>query len=69
MSSYRFVSVRISTRVSKIIYCTFRLLEADPGGQPGADLEVIWNMPYCISYCRFVRARISILMLKIISGA
>ena len=44
-------------------------MEADPGGQPGADLEVIWNMPYCISYCRLVRARISILMLKIISGA
>ena len=52
--------------MSKIIYCTWRLLEADPGGQPGTDLEVICNMPSCMSIYRFVRARISILVSKII---
>ena len=41
-------------------------LEADPGGQPGTDLEVICNMPSCMSIYRFVRARISILVSKII---
>ena len=43
----------ISTLVSKIIYCTWRLLEADPRGQPGTDLEVIWNMPlwYILIVC------------------
>ena len=43
-------------------------MEADPGGQPGTDLEVTHNKPSCMSKYRFVRARISILMSKIISG-
>ena len=41
---------------------------ADPGGQPGTDLEVTRNMHSCMSKYRFVRVRISILVLKIISG-
>ena len=41
---------------------------ADPGGQPGTDLEVTHNMHSCMSKYRFVRVRISILVLKIISG-
>ena len=43
-------------------------MEADPGGQPGTYLEATCNKPSCISKYRFVRARISILMSKIISG-
>ena len=47
---------------------TLIYLEADPGGQPGTDIEVPPNMPSCISKGRFVRVRISILPSKIISG-
>jgi hypothetical protein len=38
MSKYRFFRVRISILTSKIISGTWRLLEADPGGQPGTDM-------------------------------
>jgi hypothetical protein len=68
MSKYRFVRVRILILVLKIIYCTWRLLEADLAGQPGKDLEVIHNMPSYMSKYRFVRVRISILVSKIILG-
>ena len=68
MSIYRFVRARISILVPKIIYCTWRLLEADHGGQPGTDLEVICNMPSYMSNYRFVRVRISVLVSKIILG-
>ena len=65
ISKGRFVSVRISILPSKIISGH---LEADPGGQPGTDVEVPPNMFICISKGRFVRVRISILPSKIISG-
>ena len=58
---------------------TWRPLEADPGGQPGTDIEVTPNMPSwmskgrlhlgmppCMSEYRFVRVRISILTSKMI---
>ena len=45
-SKFRFVRVRISILVLKMIYCTLRPLESDPGGQPGTDLEVSHNMPH-----------------------
>ena len=66
MSNYRFVRARISILVSKKIYCTSRLLEADPAGQPGTDLEITHNMPSCMSKYRYVRFRISFLVPKII---
>ena len=47
---------------------TWRPLEADPAGQPGTDLEVLHNMPSCKSKKRFVRVRISTLIVKIIIG-
>ena len=56
----------ISILKSKVMLGTWRPLEADPGGQPGTDLEVIHNMPSCMSKYRFVRVRILILVLKII---
>ena len=40
MSKYRFVRVRISILTIKIVSGTWRLLEADPVGQPGTDREV-----------------------------
>ena len=43
-------------------------MEADPGGWPGTDIEVLSNMPSCISKGRFVSVRISILPSNIISG-
>ena len=52
----------------KMISGIWRPLEADPGGQPGTDLEVTHNMHSCMSKYRFVGVRISILVLKIISG-
>ena len=55
MSKCRFVRVRIIICMSKIISGT--LLEADPGGQPGTDLEAICNKPSCISKYRYVRVR------------
>ena len=54
--------------MSKIISGTWRPLEADPGGQPCTDLEVLRNMPSCMSKYRFVRVRIPILMSNIIAG-
>ena len=42
------------------------MLEADPGGQPGTDLEVTHNMHSCMSKYRFVRVMISILVSKLI---
>ena len=69
MSKYRFVRVKISILVSKLIYCIWRPLEADPGGQPGTDFEITHNIHSCMSKYRFVRVRISILVLKIISGS
>ena len=35
MPSYRFVSILISIFMSKIVSSTWRLPDADPGGQPG----------------------------------
>ena len=61
ISKGRFVRVWISILPSKIIS---GLLEADPGGKPGTDIEVTPNMPSCISKGRFVRVRISILHQK-----
>ena len=58
MSKYRFVRVRISIVISKMISGTWRPLEADSGGQPCPDLEVLLNMPSCMSKYRFVRVRI-----------
>ena len=43
-------------------------LEADPGGEPGTDFKITHNMHSCMFKYRFVRVRISILVLKIISG-
>ena len=68
MSIYRFVRARISILVSKIIYCTWRLLEADLAGQPGTNLKVIHNLPSYMSKYRFVRVRISSLVSKMILG-
>ena len=67
-SKYRFVTVRISILMSKIISGTWRPLEADPGGQPDTYLEATCNKLSCMSNYRFVSVRISILMSKIISG-
>ena len=64
ISKGRFVRVWISIHPSKIISGH---LEADPGGQPGTDIEVPPTMPSCISKARFVKVRISILPSKIIS--
>ena len=66
MFKYRFIRVRISILVLEIISGTCRLLEADPGGQPGTDLEVTHYMRSCMSKYRFVRVRISILVSKLI---
>ena len=52
----------------KIISGIWRPLEADPGGQPGTDLEVTCNIHSCMSKYRFVRVRSSFFVLKIISG-
>ena len=46
MSKYRFVRVRISILTIKIMSGTWRLLEADPGGQPGTDREVTFRYAF-----------------------
>ena len=69
MSKYRFVRVRSSFFVLKIISGIWRPLEADPGGQPGTDLEVSYNMLSCMSIYGFFRVRISILMSNITSSS
>ena len=69
MSKYRFVRVRISILVLKIISGIWSPLEADPGGQPGTDLEVSYNMLSGMSIYWFFRVRISILMSNIISSS
>ena len=46
MSKYRFVRVRISILESKIMFDSWRLLEADPGGQPGTDREVTFRYAF-----------------------
>ena len=43
MSKYRFVRARISILTIKIMSGTWRLLEADPRGQPGTDREVTFR--------------------------
>ena len=49
------------------MFGNWRLLEADPGGQPGTDRELHLTMPSFMSKYRFVRVRISILTPKMIS--
>ena len=46
MSKYRFFSVRISILKSKMMFGTWRPLEADPAGQPGTDCEVTFRYAF-----------------------
>jgi hypothetical protein len=46
MSKYRFVKVRISILTSKMISGTWTPLEADPGCQPGTDMEVTFRYAF-----------------------
>ena len=55
MSKCRFVRVRILICMSKIISGTWKLLEADPRGLPGTDLEVSCNMLSSKSKYRLLR--------------
>jgi hypothetical protein len=64
MSKCRFVSDRISISISKKYLTSWRPLEADPGGCQLQIKRSNSNMPSCMSKCRFVRVKISILTEK-----
>ena len=68
MSKCMFKGPGFQFSFQKIYLATWRPLEADSGGWSGTNIGSNSNMTLCMSTGMIVRARISILISKIISG-